>query len=191
MAALGVACSEPTRSTGTVEPIPIPHFPADAAPDIDAELASEAASSPCGPLCAAGACDEGVSHRCLFVVDDRAHPDGRVVAQHVGIPVLCANMPPSSAVTITASGDVSTEDLCANWRATLRIVSRRHGRVGSLLIDALGEETYPVHLEGVTASDAEGNVDLVLQVGDMSSNTPGRCNALRFHPHFTLTVEEH
>jgi hypothetical protein len=122
------------------------------------------------------------------VVDDREHPDGRTVSRRVGIPVLCEHMPPSSAVTVIASGDVSTEDRCTNWRAGLRVVSRKHGQVGKLHIDALGEEVYPVHLEGVTASDADGTVDLVLQVGDVSSDAPGRCTSLRFHPHFTLTV---
>jgi len=186
--AVAVACSKSTRSAGTVEPIPIPHFLPDAAPAEDAGPTPEQLANACGPNCAAESCDDGVCLRCLVTMDDREHPDGRVVFRRTGIPIRCEHMPATSAVEVTASGDVSTEDRCTNWHAGLRIESRKHGQVGRLQIDALGEQVYPVHLEGVTATDATGTLELVLAVGDVSSNLPGRCQALRFHPHFTVTV---
>jgi hypothetical protein len=91
-------------------------------------------------------------------------------------------------VTVTASGDVSTADRCATWRASLRIESRRRGRIGQLAIDARGEQVYPVHLEGVTATGDDGTLELVLEVGDVNAADPGRCQELRFHPGFTVTV---
>jgi len=124
----------------------------------------------------------------VFVVDPQQYPDGRVIALRTHIPILCLAMPPSSAVTVSASGDVSTEDRCTHWRASLRISSRRHGVVGSLNIDAHSEEVYPVHLEGVTASDADGKVDLALEVTAARSNVADGCSAIRFHPDFTVTV---
>jgi len=124
----------------------------------------------------------------MFAVDKRETPDGKVVARRYGIPIRCAQMPPSAVVTVTASGDVSTADRCTTWRASLNVESRRRGRIGNLAIDARGEQVYPVHLEGVTATDEDGTLELVLQVGDVSSADPSRCLELRLHPGFTVTV---
>ncbi len=187
LVALVCGCGKGTRASR--EPINIPAINlADAGPSlVEGEPTID---SPCPSSCATGACDGDTCRRCLLVIDAREDPDGRIIANYAGLAFTCTQMEPAAAMTVVASGEVSTGRRCPIWSGNLTVETRRGGAIATLPIDARNEVVYPVHVEGAATTSATGTIDVTIKVGELSSSTGDVCGDLVLVPGFTVSIAE-
>ena len=184
---LAPACGN--RNRAGHEPINVPAINfADAGPAlIEGEPTID---SPCPASCATGACEGDTCRRCLLVIDARDGPDGRIIANYSGLAFTCTQMEPRAAMTIVASGEVSTRARCPTWSGDLTLQTRRGGAIATLPIDARDEIVYPVHVEGGATTSATGTIDITIKVGKLASTTGDDCGDLELAPGFTVSIAE-